>query len=131
MQLHGARDRFERAEAKLAVIGNGETRYMNGFRRKSRYDGPLYTNPSLSVYEALELRRGFRSTFRASTILRGIAAGARGFRQTKTQGDPWQQGGILVVGTDGDIALLFRSDYAGHHLSTGAIEAAARRASGV
>ena len=50
----------------------------------------ILNSPGGSVQDALELGRALR----------------RGFRQGKTQGDPWQQGGVVVLSRDGQV--LFR-----------------------
>lgn len=101
MQLHRERHRFEEAGARLHVIGNGAPMFMAGFRDTTGYDGPLYTDPSLAVYRVLELRRGWAATFDPRALGNAARALRAGFRQGRVQGDATQQGGVIVVGTDG------------------------------
>ena len=56
------------------------------------------------------------------------SAWAKGFRQGATQGDPWQQGGVLVVRAGGEAVLCFASEEAGDLAPTAEVMAAARRA---
>ena len=48
-----------------------------------------------------------------------ITRDAAGFRQGRTQGDPWQLGGVLVVRPGGQVAYFHRSQNAGDHAPAG------------
>ena len=50
------------------------------------------------------MRRGLRSLVRLRAIGNGLRALRAGFRQSRVQGDPWQQGGAIVF--DGASALI-------------------------
>ena len=100
--MHRERARIEAAGATLQVIGNGAPMFMAGFRETTGYDGGLYTDPSLAVYQALELRRGWATILAPRAAKNAARALAGGFRQGRTQGDATQQGGeTLGVGTTG------------------------------
>lgn len=103
MQLHREIGAIRAAGAELFVIGNGTPNFVAGFREQTGWDGPLYTDPSLAVYRAAELKRGVANTFDPRVIGSTIRAFARGFRQGRTRGDTWQQGGVLVVAPTGDV----------------------------
>ena len=103
MQLHRDIDTVHATGAELYVIGNGSPSFIDGFREETGYDGPLYTDPSLAVYKAAELKRGITKTLDPRALGATIKAFAHGGRQGRTQGDPWQQGGVLVIGTGGEI----------------------------
>ena len=111
MQLHRETESLRAAGLELHVIGNGAPLFIAGFRETTGYDGPIYTDPSLAVYRAAELRSGLRTVLTAAALGRTIGAFRRGFRQGRTQGSALQQGGVLVIATDGRIAW--------HHTSTG------------
>ncbi len=113
MQLHRERTAIEAAGATLQVIGNGAPMFMAGFRETTGYDGALYTDPSLAVYQALELRRGWRTILDPRAAKNAARALAGGFRQGRTQGDATQQGGVLVVATDGTIRYRHADRVAG------------------
>ena len=103
MQLHRDIDKIHAAGAELYVIGNGSPSFIDGFCEETGYDGPIFTDPSLAVYKAAELKRGVTKTFDPRALGATLKAFAHGTRQGRTQGDPWQQGGVLVIGTGGDI----------------------------
>jgi hypothetical protein len=113
VQLHHRIDELRAAGAELHVIGNGSPSFIDGFRETTGYDGPLYTDPSLAVYQAAGLKRGVATVLSARAALAGISALRHGFRQGKTQGDAWQQGGVVVIEPGGDVVWTHVSDYAG------------------
>ena len=124
MQLHRERERIARAGAALHVIGNGPPMFMAGFRETTGYDGPLYTDPSLAVYRALELRRGALTILSARAAVNAVRALRGGFRQGRTQGDATQQGGVLVVAKGGTIRYRHADRVAGDHAPLSAVLAA-------
>jgi hypothetical protein len=67
------------------------------------------------VYDAAELVRGLTTTFNPRAGLNALRAIKGGFRQGRTQGDPNQQGGVLVVATSGEIKFHYISKVAGDH----------------
>lgn len=129
MQLHRERARIEAAGATLHVIGNGAPMFMAGFRETTGYDGPLYTDPSLAVYRALDLRRGAGTIVSARAAMNAVRALRGGFRQGRTQGDATQQGGLLIVAPDGTIRYRHADRVAGDHAPLAEVLAALGRAS--
>jgi hypothetical protein len=124
VQLHQQRDRFEAAGISLVVIGNGAPHFMAGFREHTGYAGPLYTDPSLEVYKAAELKRGVMRVINPLALVPTIKAFARGGKQGSVQGDTWQQGGVLVVAPGGEIRFHHASDRPGDHATVDRILAA-------
>ncbi|MEZ4567852.1 MAG: peroxiredoxin-like family protein [Desulfobacterales bacterium] len=61
------------------------------------FTGEMYVDPSLKTYKAFRLVRGVGRTLGPSSILRGFSAMKKGFRQGKSAGDLWQQGGMFVI----------------------------------
>lgn len=121
MQLHREIGRIRGAGAELYVIGNGTPNFIAGFREQTSYDGPLYTDPSLEVYKAAELKRGVTKTLNPRAALSTIKAFAHGARQGLTQGDAWQQGGVLVVATDGTVKWQHANEHPGDNAPVDAI----------
>lgn len=113
VQLHRTIDDIHAAGAELYVIGNGTPNFIAGFRETTGYDGPLYVDPSLEAYRVAGLKRGVLSTFGPRSALRGIRTLTRGHKQGRTQGDPWQQGGTLVVDPGGQVIMAHVSSGAG------------------
>ena len=119
MQLHRDVDRLRAAGADLYIIGNGTPSFIAGFREQTRYHGPIYTDPSLATFRAAELKRSVTSTLDPRSLGKALGAFARGQRQGLTQGDAWQQGGVLVVAPSGDIRWHHASERPGDN-ATGA-----------
>jgi hypothetical protein len=101
----------------LVAIGNGSPSFIDGFREMTKFDGPIYTDPSLAVFSAAQLKRGVLRTFDPRGFGKAIKAMAGGQRQGRTQGDPWQQGGVLVVSPTGDVLWQQASERAGDNAS--------------
>jgi hypothetical protein len=119
VQLHRDLDKIHAAGAEFYVIGNGSPSFIEGFREETRYTGAIYVDPSLEVYKAAELKRGFGKTFNPRALGQTIKAFREGNRQGKTQGDNWQQGGALVIDTDGTVLWHHISEHSGDQASSG------------
>ena len=66
----------------------------------------VFTDPKRATYEAAGMLRWRTSLFEIGRTLRHGVRGLRsGFRQGKTKGDPWQNGGAMVIEPDGAIVL--------------------------
>jgi hypothetical protein len=100
------------------VVGNGQPWFIEGFREKSQYKGEVYTDPSLASFKAMRLRRDLRSSMGLRVVRNAVQAYRDGYRQTKVQGDPWQQGGVFVIDSDGNICFSYASERAGEHPPT-------------
>ena len=124
MQLHRSIDDIHAAGAELFVIGNGAPMFIEGFRETTGYTGAVYTDPSLEVYKAAELERGFWKVVNFGAAVDTIGSTFRGFRQGKTQGDKTQQGGVVVVATDGRVLYHHISKHPGDNAKPAAIVAA-------
>jgi|SRR5678815_1247671 len=128
VQLHRKIDLIRGAGAELYVIGNGSPSFIAGFRDETGWDGAIYTDPSLAVYKAAELKRGVVATLDPRGIATSIKTLARGFRQGRTQGDTWQQGGVLVIAPGGEVRWHHASDRPGDNASAEQIAAALKPA---
>lgn len=126
MQLHQGIDQLRAAGADLTIIGNGTPNFIAGFREQTSYQGPIYVDPSLQVYKAAELKRGMLRTFDPRALGKTIGAFTRGRRQGTVQGDAFQQGGVLVIGPDGEVKFHHASDRPGDNATVEEIVAALR-----
>ena len=111
MQLHRHESEIRAAGADLVAIGNGAPNFIAGFRDATGFHGTIYTDPSLVVYEAVQLKRGMRTMLSIGAAARTVGAFARGYRQGRMQGDATQQGGALVIDQAGSVLW--------HHVSSG------------
>lgn len=118
MQLHRDIDKIHATGAELVVIGNGAPHFIAGFRELTGYRGPLYTDPSLEVFRAAHLKRGVAATLNPLGLIPAVKALAGGHRQGKTEGDAWQQGGVLVIAAGGDVRWQHVSKRPGHNATS-------------
>jgi hypothetical protein len=103
VQLHREVEAFRAAGAEMFVIGNGSPSFIAGFRDETGWPGAVYTDPSLEVYKVAELKRGVHNTLDPRALAPTLKAFLRGGRQGRTQGDQWQQGGVLVIDKTGRV----------------------------
>jgi len=114
--------RIRAAGADVIMIGNGAPNFIAGFREQTHYTGPVYTDPSLAVFKAAELKRGVVSTINPLGFGKALKAMVGGQRQAIVpQGDQWQQGGVLVIAPTGEVRWHYVSGRAGDDPSVDAI----------
>ena len=96
------------------VIGNGTVPMAEAFGDTVGSDIPLYTDPSRAVFKLAGMKRMFGLNL--ATIGHGLRSWKAGHRQTAVAGDVWQQGGCLVIDTNGDILAAQHDASAGDHI---------------
>jgi len=127
VQLHHRIDELRATGAEVHVIGNGTPNFIAGFREVTGWRGPLYTDPSLVAYERAGMKRGVMKTLNFGAAVRTLGALGRGAKQGRTQGDAWQQGGIVVIDVGGDVLWTHASDAPGDNASVEQIVAGLNR----
>jgi predicted methyltransferase len=80
---------------------------------------PVFTDPDRSSYRLAGLKRSLGLGLR--TLKHARRAIAAGNSQGKTAGDPWQQGGVLIVDPDGTVVWRHVNGEAGDHADIDAI----------
>lgn len=114
----------------LAFVGIGDVDYARDFQKTQKLESPLYIAADLNAYRALNFRKGIASTFSPAAMAHGLRAMSEGYRQGATAGDPWQQGGVLLLRADGTAAWVYRSNEAGDHPALDVLVAEARKVAG-
>ena len=76
---------------------------------------PIFSDTRLHAFKAAGLRHGVWRTVGPGALKHAWGAKKAGFSQTKTMGDPWQQGGILVIDPSGALKYAYASEEAGDH----------------
>lgn len=122
--MRDAKNEIEAKGARLIIVGNGQPFHAKGFAEKYELQGAVFTDPERSVYEAAGMTRRVGSTFSLNTLRSGARALSGGYRQGKTQGDPWQQGGTLVLRPGEGLVYEYISESAGDHAPIDAVLAA-------
>jgi hypothetical protein len=57
----------------------------------------MVTDPTLEAYNRAGMKRGVLRTFNLKSAASAVRALGGGHTQGRTQGDTWQQGGVVVV----------------------------------
>lgn len=83
------------------------------FVRQFNVRFPVFTDPERSSYRLAGLKRSVGLSLR--TLKRASRAIASGNLQGKVAGDPWQQGGVLIVDPDSTVVWRHVNDGAGDH----------------
>jgi hypothetical protein len=113
VQLRHQIDAIHAAGGELVVLGSGTPNFMAGFREQTDWRGPLYSDPTLASYRAAGLQNAMWRNFTPLGAVFAVRALARGHMQGRTQGDPSQQGGVLVILPPGRIVYEHISKLAG------------------
>ena len=112
----------ELAPASLAFVGNGLLGMAQDFAEQFGVTAPLYTDPKRASYAALGMKRKFGLGLKS--LSRGSRANAGGFKQGRTQGDPWQQGGVVLFDGEGSVLWSSVDDGAGELIDIHGLKAA-------
>ncbi len=108
-------DRIHELGAELYFIGNGAANFARGFRGEFDVPGPIWVDPQRLSYQALGFRYGVGSTLRLQVLMNARRAKKAGFSQNTVEGEPIQQGGVLIVKPGGEITYRYASKVAGDH----------------
>jgi hypothetical protein len=120
-ELMDIKDQLDSAGVSLVAVGSGTPEQARKFVKKSRFKGEMMVDPELRAYKAFKLVRGLWRTLGPESILRGITAMKKGFRQGRSEGDLWQQGGLFVLGPGRKMDFQHRNRVAGDHADPAAV----------
>jgi hypothetical protein len=115
VQLHRARHEIHARGAELYLVGNGAPHFARAFREDHGIETPIFTDPTLETYRALEFRRSVIHTITLRVARNALRALRGGHLQGRTKGDAWQLGGVLLVRPGGEVAYRYASSTAGDH----------------
>ena len=128
--MRGVKNEIEEAGARLVFIGNGNTAFARHFKETFVPDCEVLTDPSTATYALLGTRRGLWTTWTPRSLPATIRALRHGFRQSRTQGHAYLQGGVAIVDAIGVVRWSFVSRFAGDHPSPEYVVATLRRVIG-
>lgn len=101
--------------AELVVVGNGTAKQAKQFHEEQKMEMRLLTDPSLRTYKAAGFKKGALTVANPRSAAHAAKALLQGFVQGRTQGTATQQGGALVIDTDGTELFRYVSREAGDH----------------
>jgi hypothetical protein len=132
VQLHRARDEFEKAAVTLVLIGQGTPRQAARFRESWDIELPVLVDAKRESYRAAGAKvatmgelLGPRSVSRGAA--KTLASGGR-IRQGRVIGHPAQLGGALVIDPSGTVIWSHMSEDPSDNASPEEILEAARNA---
>lgn len=97
------------------MVGTGTATQARAFQASRRIPFRVLTDPSRLSFDAAGMRRDMWATLHPGVIGHALRAARAGFVQGLTQGDPWQQGGVLLIRPGGEIVWSHISQAAGDH----------------
>jgi len=113
----------------VAIVGSGFPAMAKAFAERMGLptDLPVLSDPKREAYQLAGFTRSIRSTLSVRGLVNYLRAKRKGFRQGRLAGDPWQQGGTLVVAPSGEVLFEYRSEGPGDHAAPERLVAALRR----
>lgn len=112
-QLRDHVPRLHAVGAELITLGNGTPEQAQWFVEDYDVETPVFTDPNLTSHGIVGARR--TSFPDPRTMMAGVTAFAKGFRQTGVKGSATQLGGLFVITADGRMPYRYLSRYAGDH----------------
>jgi hypothetical protein len=111
-------DEFVKAGGRLVVVGNGWPAMAKSWAEHVGFPPSVtvLTDPSRKAYDLAGMKRSVVLTLlNPRSVVRWGRARMKGFRQGRTAGDAWQQGGALVVQPGGKVTFRYISLGPGDH----------------
>lgn len=108
---------------ELIVVGSGTAEQAKRFAKDENVE-VMVTDPTLEAYRIAGMKRGLRTVINPKSALNAVRALRDGHRQGRTRGDPWQQGGVVVVSAlddGGKLLLQHAASEAGDPTDFGAV----------
>ena len=99
----------------IVAIGNGTSLMAQDFVEQFTIPYPVYTDTERSTYQLMNFHYGLGIGL--GTIKAGFGVTKKGFKQGKTQGDLWQQGGEALFAKGGTLLWRHANKNAEEHTS--------------
>src|SRR5206468_12470124 len=116
------------ANTDLVAVGNGLRECAKDFVEKTGFEGKVYCDRGQGSYKLAGMKHGKGRTLNLKSAFNMVRTLAHGYFPSGVQGDPDQQGGVLVITKAGEVVYQFASDVAGQPLPLDAIVAAVKGA---
>jgi hypothetical protein len=78
--------------------------FAKAFADEMPTDFPIYTDPDRQSFRAFAMKRSKTGLLKPATWRNAARALSSGHRQTAVKGDPFQDGGVVVVRPGGEVA---------------------------
>ncbi len=91
------------AGATLVFVGSGLPAMAADFQRTQGGGHPVFSDADRALFRAAGAVRGLGSILHWRLLVNSWRALRAGFRQGRIEGDPYQQGGVVVIEPDGEV----------------------------
>ena len=105
----------QRMGVNIVAIGNGTPLMAIDFVEQFDIPFPIYTDQERATYQMMNLHYGLGIGLK--TLKAGFGVTQKGFKQGKTQGDLWQQGGEALFAKGGKLLWRHANKNADEHTS--------------
>lgn len=116
------------AGIRLVYVGSGLPAMALDFQQAQTLTATVWVDPTRQTYRQLGYVNSWRVLFDRRAIANGLRAWNKGFRQGALQGDPHQQGGVLVVRAGGRAVYGYASEVPGDMPPTETVLSEVKRA---
>lgn len=96
-------------------MGQGTPAQTQAFREEHDLRAVLLCDPGRLSFRKLGFRREWWRLFHPRVLWRAIVALLQGHRQGALQGDPFQNGGVVLTDAQGTVLFRYDSLYPGDH----------------
>jgi hypothetical protein len=114
-QLSEIESQLNDLNAELFIIGSSTIEQAAAARASLNSPFVFLVDPDRKSFKAAKMRKDLGSTFNFRTVPAIVRAWRNGHRQSRLQGDPFQQGGAVIILPNDTIALEFISQFGGDH----------------
>lgn len=108
------KDEIAAKGASLIAIGNGTAYWGKAFVDAENVDFPVFADPGRASYKAFGMKHSVASLLKPSAFKNGVRATKNGFKQTATRGNPFQNGGVVVLDAAGEVRYVHIESEAGN-----------------
>jgi hypothetical protein len=88
---------------RVVFVGTGSPAMAASFAAAHAGPHAVLVDPLRRLFAAVGMRRSLWASLHWRLFVNAWRAWRAGFRQGRVQGDPWQQGGLLLLAADGRI----------------------------
>tara|TARA_B110000196_G_C21032447_1_gene608258 strand:- start:424 stop:789 length:366 start_codon:yes stop_codon:yes gene_type:complete len=104
-------------DLQIIFVGNGNQLFIQGFKNRMQVASPVYTDPELSLYEAINANKGISTTIHPRAVWHYLVAILEKNSGGGLKGDAVQQGGALIINPKNQKMVIYTSGVAGDKLN--------------
>ena len=104
-------------DLQIIFVGNGNQLFIQGFKDRMQITSPIYTDPELSLYKAINANKGIQTTIHPRAVWHYIVAIIEKNSSEGLKGDAVQQGGALIINPINQKMIIYTSGVAGDELN--------------